>query len=77
MLDKGVLVRETSGGKGGNGILTARERTVCVQNKPVTHVRVHDQLYTQTETPSREVHDEQCPGKFHHPPGNFEGLLFR
>jgi len=33
-------------------------------------VRVHDQFYPSVETPSREIHDEQCVRELHHLTGN-------
>ncbi len=44
-------------------------RAVSLQTAPVPDVRVHDQLHSQAEAPSGEVHDEQCPWEFHHSSG--------
>lgn len=65
MFDQGLFVRQAGGGEGGNGIRQIRERKVCVSDPPQPHVRVHDQLYTQTQAPPREVHDEQRVRKLH------------
>lgn len=35
-------------------------REVCLQDPPLSYVRIHDQLYPQTQTLARKVHDEQC-----------------
>lgn len=63
---KSVLIRQTSRGKGGNGIRALRGRPLRVPHTALAHVRVHGQLHTQAETPAREVHDEQRAGELHH-----------
>lgn len=45
-------------------------RKVRLQDPPLSYVRVHDQLYPQTEAFAWKVHDEQCSWKLHHPAGN-------
>lgn len=66
MQHEGVLLRQAGGGEGGDGVCALRGRQVRVPHSPLPHVRVHDQLHTQTQTPAREVHDEQCSRKLHH-----------
>lgn len=50
-------------------ICTYGRREVCVPYPSFTHVWIYDQLHPQTQTPAREIHDEQCTGELHHPTG--------
>lgn len=50
-------------------ICTYGRRKVCVPHPSFSHVWIYDQLHPQTQTPAREIHDEQCTGELHHPTG--------
>jgi hypothetical protein len=65
VLNQGVQLRQAGCGEVGDGIRKVRERKVRLQDPEVAHVRVHDQLHTQTQTPAGKVHDEQRARKFH------------
>ena len=52
-----------------DGVSPVCERALRIPNQPIAHVRVHDQLHTQTQTPAREVHDELGAGKLHNTSG--------
>lgn len=69
MLDKGLFVWQAGGGESGDRVPAIGERPVCVQDTAVAHVRVHDQLHTQAEAPTGEVHDEQRAGELYHSAG--------
>lgn len=47
-------------------ILPVWQRTICISYQPLSNVWLHGQFYTSTETPSREIHDEQCSGELHY-----------
>lgn len=51
-------------------ICKVREWPIRVQNKSLSNVWIYDQLHTQAEAFTREIHDEQRVGKFY----NFIGM---
>ena len=54
-----------------DGIRAFWKRPLCVQNTQISDVRIYDQFYTQAQTTSRKIHDEQRAGKFHHSAGGW------
>lgn len=69
MFDESVLLRKTSGGEGGDKTRHVRKWQVRLSYQSFTHVRVHDQFYSQTEASARKVHDEQRSRELHHTSG--------
>lgn len=66
MFNESMFFWQTSSGKSRNRVCEIRKWQIRVSHPPKSHVRVHDQLHPQVKAPTRKVHDEQCPGKFHH-----------
>ena len=64
-----MFVRQAGGREGRDRERPLGEWPLRVPHPPFAHVRVHDQLYPQAQTPAREVHDEQRPRELHHSPG--------
>lgn len=69
MFNKSVLLRQTGGGKSGNGIFALGKFKVYLSHTEVTDVRIHDQLHSKIEGFARAIHDEQCSRKLHNTSG--------
>ena len=69
LFNKGVLLWQAGGWESRDGIRPIWEWPFRLPHPSFAHVRVHDQLYSQAQTPARKVHDEQRSRELHHPSG--------
>ena len=61
--------RKAGSGKIGDGVRNVAKWKIYVQDCKISHVRIHDQLYTQIKASAGKVYDEQCSRKLY----NFAG----
>ena len=68
---KGLQFWKTSCGKIGDRVRDITKWEISVQDCKISHVRIHDQFYTQIEAPAWKVYDEQRARKLY----NFAGMF--
>ena len=70
MFNQSLQLREAGRGEGWDRVRTVWEWSVRLQVTQKSDVWIHDQLHSQTQTSTRNIHEELCSRKLYNSSGN-------